>query len=193
MPAKKRDELTPQEQLFVAAYIANRFDGKQAAIDAGYSKKTAAAQAVHLLARPRVQDALARHIETLTRDFKLSGAKVLEEMALIGFSDIGHYEIDETGHVAVATGAPANARRAVKKLIRKRREIPRKGQEPVVIIETTIELWSKDQQLGNLAEHLGLFREPKDGKPGENLTRAEREQRVKAILKVGATRAKASA
>lgn len=188
-----RDELTPKEQLFVQAYVAHRFNGKDAAIAAGYAKSVAAVTASKLLDKPRVQEALARHIEALTRDFKLSGAKVLEEMSVVAFSDFTHYTISENGHVGLAEGAPQNAIRAVKKLKRKRREIPH-GQDAVIVeYETEIELWSKDQQLRNLGEHLGLFRDPKDGKPDENLTRAEREARVKELLRAGATRVKQGA
>ena len=188
----KADVLTPREEVFVAAYIARRFNGKQAAIDAGHPAKGAAVQATRYLDRSKVQEAIARRVEQQTRTFKLSGAKVLEEMCVIAFSDIRHYAISDTGHVELTGGAPDSAYRAVKKIKRKRREIPQgKDEPPIVEHETEIELWSKDQQLRNLGEHLGLFREPKDGeKPGEQLTREQREARVREIVRKGAARAK---
>ena len=62
MPEREKTEaeklgeaLKPREKSFVQAYLALRMNGTQAAIEAGYSEKTATSQASRLLRKPEVR------------------------------------------------------------------------------------------------------------------------------------------
>lgn len=56
--ASDRKELTDMQQAFVAAFVRNHGDKEQAAIDAGYSKRSAREQAYELLRKPHVLHAI---------------------------------------------------------------------------------------------------------------------------------------
>ncbi len=59
MPNSK-NILTPQQKLFCDKYVANKFNGKQAAISAGYSKNGAEVNASKLLTYNKVKDYIAK-------------------------------------------------------------------------------------------------------------------------------------
>jgi len=82
---------------------------------------------------------------------------VLDEIAVVGFSSLWHYEIDETGHVALAKGAPESAIRSVSSIKRKRRVIPQGKDSSIVEYETEIRLWDKPSALRLAGQHLGMF------------------------------------
>ena len=50
--------MVPKKALFVECYLANGFNGTQACIDAGYSKKTARSMANRLLTNVDIQEAI---------------------------------------------------------------------------------------------------------------------------------------
>ncbi len=63
MPIRKNGQLTPKEQLFVVEYLKD-FNATQAAIRAGYSKKTACAIGAENL-RPQIQTAITNSRNSL--------------------------------------------------------------------------------------------------------------------------------
>jgi phage terminase small subunit len=148
------------EAAFIAGVLAHG-NGTKAAIDAGYSERSARQKAVELLKRPRIAQAIEAGRKQVVRKFALSGERVMREMCAIAFSDIRHYAFDEDGNVTLAAGAPDSAMRAVKKLKRKVRWIPNGENAPIKEVETEIELWSKDAELSALGrtKHLKLFTE----------------------------------
>lgn len=62
MENKQQENLTPKQLLFCQEYIKD-LNGTQAAIRAGYSRKTACEQAARLLANVKVQNCLAKIME----------------------------------------------------------------------------------------------------------------------------------
>jgi hypothetical protein len=189
---RKSDEKLPvREQLFVAAYIAHG-NATAAAKQAGFSAKTAYAKGSELLKRPRVAAALERAKQQITKKFKVNAERVVEEMAVVGFSDIRHYAINADGFLALAGGAPDSAMRAVKRFKRKIRSIPQKDAAPIVEVDSEIELWSKDTELRALGDYLAMFKENRrlDDDDDNDLTPAQREERIVQLLKVAAKRRK---
>ena len=200
MSTKHSDEqLSVKEELFVAAYIANGGHGTKAAIEAGYSANAADTRASQLLARPRVAKAIEAVKVRITKKYFVTGERIVREMATVAFSDIRHYTIDDTGHVALAAGAPDDAMRAVKKIKRKMSVVPRRVSPenpdgaPLHVYETEIELWSKDTQLRNLGEYKKLFKENRsdDHDQEDGLTVDQRRERVMKLLKVALERMQA--
>jgi len=84
------DALTPRIKRFCEEYIKD-FNGTQAAIRAGYSKKTANEQSSQLLAKLNVQDFLSKLKQNLSDKNEGLAQQVIDELKKIGFSNIQDY------------------------------------------------------------------------------------------------------
>lgn len=73
--------------LFVEAYIANGQNGTQAAISAGYSPKTAHAQACRLLKRAEILAAIKARLDAGLTAASLTTDRVLQELSRIALFD----------------------------------------------------------------------------------------------------------
>ena len=192
MPRRTTDDgLSPREELFVHAYIASG-NATDAARQAGYSTRSANQRATEVLSRPHVQKAIEAARTRIVRKFNVTAERIVEEMAVIGFSDIRHYAIDENGYLELADGAPDSAMRAVKRVKRKLRRIPQEDGEPIVEIDTEFELWSKDSQVRNLGDYRKLFKENRadDDDEDNTLSPEQLKERVFQLLRVAAKRAR---
>lgn len=85
--AKAPGKLTPKQQRFVDEYLID-LNATQAAIRAGYSKKTAQEQASRLLSNVMVSDAVLAAKQARSERTEITQDMVLRELAKIGFSDI---------------------------------------------------------------------------------------------------------
>lgn len=79
--------LTAKQQRFVDEYLID-LNATQAAIRAGYSKKTAQVQSARLLSNVMVSAAVAKGMESRSNRTGITQDMVLRELAKIGFSDI---------------------------------------------------------------------------------------------------------
>lgn len=125
---------------------------------AGYKArgKSADEAASRLLSRNvKVQARIAELQAERAERTEITADRVLEEMALIGFSDLSHYTVSDEGDVELAEGAPPGAIRALSSIKRKIRTY-RRGDQDVREVDVEIKLWSKTQALDSLAKHLGL-------------------------------------
>ena len=71
-------KLTPKQDAFVKAYLLNGGNATQAAISAGYSKKTANEQGAQNLAKLSIKEAIQEHQKEAKKDFIWSKEKKLE-------------------------------------------------------------------------------------------------------------------
>jgi phage terminase small subunit len=78
MSPQKEKKLTPKERLFVAEYLKD-FNATQAAIRAGYSKKTARSIGYENLTKPHIQKALSQARNSIEKR---------EEAALLGAHEV---------------------------------------------------------------------------------------------------------
>ena len=76
-------KLRPQQQAFVNNYLDNGFNGTRAAIDAGYSKRSAAEQSSYLLRSPKVAQAIDKGLE----DAGISRAKIKVALGEIAYEN----------------------------------------------------------------------------------------------------------
>lgn len=76
-------KLTKKQEMFVAEYLTD-FDGKRAAISAGYSPKTAESQASQLLKNPKVSAAIAKETGKRLTKLNISADYVLQNIVEIG-------------------------------------------------------------------------------------------------------------
>jgi len=79
--------LTGRQAAFVREFVACGV-AKHAAIRAGYSEKSAEAQAGALMKNPRVAEAIAKGRARLEERTNVTGERILLELARIAFSDI---------------------------------------------------------------------------------------------------------
>lgn len=79
--------LTAKQQRFVDEYLKD-LNATQAAIRAGYSKKTADQQASRLLTNVKIRAYLAERQDDRSKRTEITQDMVLKELAKIGFSDI---------------------------------------------------------------------------------------------------------
>ncbi len=160
--------MTARQRRFVAEYLID-LNGHQAAIRAGYSEKTAKSQACRLLTKVDVHEAIAAGQASRAKRTGITQDRVLDELALLAFSDLTHYTVDDNGDVALSATAPVGAMRALQSI--KRRIITHgTGENRDVTREVEIRLWDKPGPLKIAGQHVGLFKEKlelagKDGMP----------------------------
>ncbi len=146
-----------RQKHFVGEYLID-LNATQAAIRAGYSAKTAAEIGRQNLRKLEIQEAITAAQVQRARRTQVTQDKVLEELALLDFSDVRHYVIDDLGNLLLSEGAPRQAMRAVSSLKRKVRHIG-SGEHAEVVYETEVRLWDKVGALRLTAQHLGMLTE----------------------------------
>jgi phage terminase small subunit len=82
--------LTPKQRIFILEYLRT-FNATQAAIAAGYSKKTAYAIGWENLRKPEIQAAIKRAKEQYTEELGLDIKRIIAEWMKIAFADTGDY------------------------------------------------------------------------------------------------------
>lgn len=88
-------KLTPKQIRFVDEYLVD-FNATQAAIRAGYSKKTAAFIGAENLKKPKIAEEIARRQKDLQRRTEVTQDRVVKELARVAFADASDYVCVET-------------------------------------------------------------------------------------------------
>jgi phage terminase small subunit len=89
-------ELNDKQRRFCEEYLID-LNATQAAIRAGYSKKTAYSIGDENLRKPEIKDFIQKAQKELSERTKITAERVINELAKIGFSDIKNYfDGDET-------------------------------------------------------------------------------------------------
>jgi phage terminase small subunit len=147
----------PRHQKFVSEYLID-FNATKAAERAGYSKRSALTTGSRLLKYADIRAAVDAGKVRGQQQAEMTAIQVLKELAMLARSDVQHYRMGADGHIALATGAPPFAMRAVSSVRMKRRTIPAgPGKPPIVEHDLEFRLWSKDKALENLAKHFALL------------------------------------
>lgn len=81
-------ELNDRQIKFCEEYVSCAFNATEAAINAGYSKKTARSIASELLTKPNISAKISQLLDHKNKTIELTKERVLEEIAKIAFSDI---------------------------------------------------------------------------------------------------------
>jgi phage terminase small subunit len=159
-------KLEPRQRLFVLEYLRD-LNATQAAIRAGYSKKTARSQAADNLTKPNIKREIDKAIKKRSQRTEITADMVLNELSIIAFSDLkNHIEInDDTGAMRAKEfrEMPGNSSRALE-MIREDRMIREdsKGNDSIINEKVTFKLHSKTAALEMLAKHLGLYERDND-------------------------------
>jgi phage terminase small subunit len=81
-------KLTAKQQAFIREYLVD-FNATQAAIRAGYSKKTAQVISTENLSKPIIQEAIQKEIKKRNDRIEVTQEMVINELAKIAFSNMG--------------------------------------------------------------------------------------------------------
>lgn len=194
-------ELDDREKRFVQEYLLDP-NTRRAAIAAGYSETTASTKAHQWASesnptKPWVVRELKRQQARLARKHELSVDRVLEELKLIGFFDIGDVmrTDPETGKLYVRdlNELTPRERRAIGELTQtttERIEQGKDGESATVIekVHLSVKPHAKIQALRMLMDHLGMDAPKKneltgkDGGPIEHELRAKGADELVALM-----------
>jgi phage terminase small subunit len=144
--------LTAKQQAFVAEYLID-FNATQAAIRAGYSKKTAEVQGYENLRKPNIAEAIAAAQAARAERTQITADMVVQELAKIGFANMADYlSTGADPHIDLSTLTPDQAA-AISEVWTE--EVG--GGDAPMILKRKIKLHSKLDALDKLARHLGIY------------------------------------
>ena len=143
--------LTPKQARFVEEYLVD-LNGKQAAIRAGYSPKTAEVQGSRLLKNAQVQVALSAAIQARSRRTEVTADRVVAEFAKLAFADMRDYW-PKKGEAIDLHRLDQDQTAAVEEIIIDE-VVDAAG---VLHRRTRLKLHDKQAALVSLARHLGMF------------------------------------
>jgi phage terminase small subunit len=149
-------ELSDKQKLFADQYVLLLGNGKQAAIAAGYSQKTATKQASRLLTNVDLLALVAVKREALSLKTGLKAEQILTELGRIGLSDIRKC-FDSGGKPLLINEIDDDTARAISSY-KVKRYAEGKGEAAQDVIETEFHFHSKIAALEKLGNHLDLFK-----------------------------------
>ena len=147
--APEDKKLSPKENKFVLAYPVTKFNGRKAAITAGYSEKTATEQASKMLRKPHIKKAIEAAQKKTADKFEITRDMIAQELAKIGFGSMGDYATWGSNGVALVHSDDLTA--AQKAIVS---EITETTSESGATMK--LKLHSKVAALADLAKLLGL-------------------------------------
>jgi len=108
---KKEKKLTQKQRLFVAEYLVS-LNATKAAIDAGYSKKTAQQTGSENLLKPLIADAIQEAMDKRCERIEITADRVLQELACLAFLDPRQF-YNESGQLIPIHQLPEDVARAL--------------------------------------------------------------------------------
>jgi len=156
-----KNKLTPKQKRFCEEYLID-LNATQAAIRAGYSKRTAYSIGQENLKKPEIQARIQELQRNLSKRNQITQDMIIKELALIAFSDIKDLiTIEENTGVIIPKSfneMPKEASRVIKR-IKEDRAIKEdaSGTQVTVYDKVTFELHDKLKALELLGKHLGMF------------------------------------
>ena len=149
--------MNARQQRFVEEYLVDA-NARQAAIRAGYSARSAEVNGPRLLRNAQVATAVEEKQKERAERTQVTADRVIEELALIAFGDIGDF-FDATGNLRDVSELSEDAKRRLGS-IDVLRETTRSNGD-VRTIEQTLKVkpWDKLRALDMLGKNLGMFRD----------------------------------
>lgn len=144
------ENLTPKQKLFVEEYLID-LNGTRAAIQAGYSKKTAKSIANENLTKPDIQEAIQKAKNERSGRTQITIDMVLKELATFGFANIQDYvKHSQDGLIIFKSidDIPEDAARAIEAI-----KVVSDGKKNYV----EFKLHSKSRGLELIGKHLGMY------------------------------------
>lgn len=143
--------LTDKQERFCNEYLSD-FNATQAAIRAGFSKKTATEQGYQLLMKPAVQEYLQSMKEKIASKFDVTHERVLQEIVRVAFQDARKFYNEDGSlipiHLLDDDAAAALAGMEIEEL---------SVDKMVVGALKKIKRWDKMKALEMLAKHKNIY------------------------------------
>ncbi|MEA2036159.1 MAG: terminase small subunit [Nanoarchaeota archaeon] len=159
-PAKKK--LTPKQAMFCKEYLID-LNATQAAIRAGYSKKTADKIGHENLVKPDIKSKIDDELSKRSKRIEITAEKVLQEIAKMSFANMDDYITHtEDGEAFVDLSKLTRDQAAALTEV----SVDSYFDSKRVVKKTKIKLADKKANLQLLGQHLNLFEE-KEQKPVE--------------------------
>lgn len=148
--------MTPRQQRFVEEYLVD-LNATQAAMRAGYSKRTSNEQGARLLANASIAQAVQAAMEKRSERTEITSDRILQELAILGFADMGTYVRFE-GSTAVLdwSDLPPDATKAISEITQEV-SLEDKGDDAELVRKTKFKLHDKRAALVDMGRHLGMF------------------------------------
>lgn len=143
--------LTARQQRFVAEYLID-LNATQAAIRAGYSKRTAGSIGEENLKKPEIAAAVAEAQAARAERTAVKQDDVLRELARIALCDISA-AFDDAGNLKPLKDIPADVRRAIAGVETRLEGNDEEGFATV----TKVKFWDKPKSLELIGRHLKMF------------------------------------
>lgn len=139
---------------FCLEYACTGFKNQtEAAVKAGYNKNSARTQASRLLKKDDIQKAVNELHEQVAAKLKVDAVSVQNEMAIVGFSNIGDYLKFDANGVTIKDSESEIDPEALRAVSGVRMKRGADGQA-----EISLSLHNKGEALRNLATSLGLMK-----------------------------------
>ena len=154
--------MNTRQQRFVQEYLIS-LNATQAAIRAGYSKRTARSIGQENLTKPDIAAAIEKAQDERARRTGITAAQVVRELALHAFGVMGDFFDKDTGRLLdiAELSHGAQARLASIEVLRERTHTVSTDTSKTSVHESTvkIKLWDKLRSLELLGRHLGMFKD----------------------------------
>lgn len=163
------DALTPRQRLFALEYLVD-LNATQAAIRAGYSKKSAAETGCELLKLPKVRTFVERELRKRENRLDLKADRVLLELMRVGMVDLAR-AFDDEGRLLALKDMPEDVRRAISGVEVEEEYADVEGgalddgatRARIAIGRVAkVKFWDKPKALELLGKHLALFTEKQE-------------------------------
>jgi len=154
-------KISDKQKTFCVEYVKD-FNGTQAAIRAGYSRKTANEQASRLLAKVSIQQELDRWRERIEKETLLTIDQIINELCIIAFSTIEDYlEIADKGVMTLKNleDVPEKARRAIESISEGRAASKNSAGSKILAYKFRLKLYNKVKALELLCKFKGLLKD----------------------------------
>lgn len=163
--------MTPKQARFVSEYLVDG-NGKQAAIRAGYSARTAESKASDLLKLVNVREAVAKKTQAQLARIDLTAERVKRRLADIAFADLRAF-YDDAGNLKPLHALTTEQAAAIAQF----EVIKKNAAAGDGVVDTVHKIRVADQlkALELLAKHFGLLVERVEHSGGIELSWGERE------------------
>lgn len=165
--SKANQTLSKKQLRFVQEFLVD-LNATQAAIRAGYSKKTADVQGSRLLSKAKVKAKIEAGQKKLSEKIEITQERVLREYAKIAFLDPSTF-FDKGGALLPIHDIPKESIAALSGIDIVKRSIQEGDDLPELEETKKIKVWDKVKALDSLARHLGLFEKDNDQKKPVNI------------------------
>lgn len=189
-------KLTARQRRFIDEYLIDS-NGTQAAIRAGFSKRTANKIAHQLLGKPHVAALIQARQAKLAAKFEITAERVISELAAVGFADIRDL-YDESGKLRPISTLEQRVAASIAGIEVEEIVVGRGKKKTVAGAVLKVKRHDKVRALEALGRHFKLFTEkhehsgPDGGPiPTRDMNNVERARRLAYILKKAAEEAAA--